>query len=120
MISQMNSEPERNTPGDLASVLLPEDSAQEEALGALQAENQRLKDSVLEERFCWIVVCIILFNTTIFANVQTTGVPFAILFLQLLLILVLARKFGVEQITRFIDRLIDGWSRGQRPPTASD
>lgn len=96
-------------------------SAQDEALAALERENQALKDARLEERFCWIVFSIILFDMAVFSTVQATGVPIAILFLQLLLIIVLARKCGVEQIVRFIDKILDGWmKRGSDLPSKND
>ncbi|MBU8542996.1 MULTISPECIES: hypothetical protein [Roseomonadaceae] len=112
----MSSEPDSNPPDSplgriFASgrVSRPPEMAQEQAIAALEEEVQALKDGRLEERFCWILVSVILFNTTIFANTQTTGVPLAIVFLQIILLSVLARKCGMEYIVRFLDRIVDGW-----------
>lgn len=112
----MSSEPDSSPPdsplGRLfasGSVPLSSGMAQEQAIAALEEEVQALKDARLEERFCWILVSIIFFDMAIFANIQTTGVPLAIVFLQVILLSVLARKCGMEYIVRFLDRIIDGW-----------
>lgn len=83
----------------------------EDAQARLEAENVALKDAIREERFGWILLSIILFDMAMFANIQTTGVPIAILLLQALLLIVLARRLGVQEIVRIADRLIEGWSR---------
>ena len=88
---------------------------------ALEEEVAELKDRLHEERFGWIVLCIILFDTAVWANVQTTGVPIAIMVFQGLLLLVLARRLGIQEIVRLFDRLVEGWtSRGVTLPQNQD
>jgi hypothetical protein len=89
-------------------------SPQEEVIAQLQEENARLKDAIHEERFCWVVVSIILFDCAIFMRAETWAAPLSILALQLLLIIVIARKLGVQQIILFIDRVIDSYARSKK------
>lgn len=112
----MSLEPDRppqspRTLGQIFLDVLPQKHPLEDAVAALERENQALKDARLEERFCWILAATILFDMAIFANIQTVGVPLAILGLELLLIVVLARKCGVQQIVLFIDRVVDGLTK---------
>lgn len=114
----MNSEPDSGPPDpSLGKIFLssiapsPSGMAQEQAIAALEEEVQALKDARLEERFCWVLACTIFFNMAIFANIQTVGVPLVILFLQVILLSVLARKCGMEYIVRFLDRIVEGWAK---------
>jgi len=111
----MNSAPESAPPPDLEHVLVPREVGPSgqlaSAFAELEKENAALRDAIKEERFCWILLSIVLFDIAVFASVQTTGVPLAILALQLVLLVVVAKRLGVEQVIRLVDRCIDGWAR---------
>lgn len=111
----MNTEPETISPPDLPGLLGSASTPQDEALAKLEEQIESLRDALREERFCWILLCIILFDTAIFASVKTTGVPIAIVLLEIGFLVVLAKKLGVEQIVRLVDRIIDGWSKRGGP-----
>ncbi len=101
-----------NTPlNDLTATLEPPKSSKDEAFATLERENAELRDAIKEERFCWILLSIILFDMSVFSTVSTTGVPLAILGLELLFIIVIAKKHGVQQVILFVDRVIDGLIR---------
>lgn len=85
-------------------------SAPEDAMARLQAELERVNDSRREERFCWIVTVMILLNALFFERIETTGVALTLLILQLVLVFVLAKRLGVEQLVLLLNRIIDGWS----------
>lgn len=97
-----------NSASDDLRALEAAGTPQDDALAILESQNAELRDARLEERFCWILLSTILFDVAVFATVSTTGVPLAILALELLLVLRLAHKCGVSQIIVFVDRVIDG------------
>lgn len=70
-----------------------------------QREIEKLKDSAREERFCWIVVCMILFDCFAFVSFKDWGASLSILILEILLLLVMARKHGVEDLIAIIDKI---------------
>jgi hypothetical protein len=81
------------------------------AAGELGEDVERVTDDRAEERFIWIVICIILFDCFIFANMQSWSGPLVIGIIELVLIIALAKKLQVDQIanmlTRFMDRVGD-------------
>ncbi len=105
------------TPSDpqpLEAVLRPSSdpgqSKMEDAFALISDENVKLRDRLLEERFGWIVVCFVLFNAAILANFQTWTAALSVLVPELLLLILLARRFGLEQVTRLVDRIIEGYA----------
>jgi hypothetical protein len=92
----MNSEHDKPTRNSLASILTVRSTSQEEALAQRQNENTKLKDNILEERFCWILLSVILFDTAIFMNANNWAGPLSVLVIELLLIVVL-EHFDVAQ-----------------------
>lgn len=82
---------------------------QDEAFSNLQQKHARLIEQTLEERFCWIVVIIVLVDLDLFERMQTWAGPIVVLVLEAALLVVIARRLGVQEIIRVIDRIIDGW-----------
>jgi hypothetical protein len=81
------------------------------AAGELGEDVERATDNRSEERFIWIVVCIILFDCIVFMNMASVMGPVVIGIIELVLIIALAKKLQVDQIagllTRFMDRVGD-------------
>lgn len=81
------------------------------AAGELGEDVERAMDSRAEERFIWIVVCIVLFDCMIFMNMENWSGPLVIGIIELVLIIALAKKLRVDQIalllTRFMHRVGD-------------
>jgi hypothetical protein len=81
------------------------------AAGELGEDVERATDSRAEERFVWIVVCIILFDCLIFRDMESWTGPLVIGIIQLVLIIALAKKLQVDYVanllTRFMDRVGD-------------
>ena len=81
------------------------------AAGELGDDVERAIDNRSEERFIWIVVCIILFDCLIFMHMESWSGPLVIGIIELVLIIALAKKLQVDQIagllTRFMDRVGD-------------
>jgi hypothetical protein len=91
----------------------PEDESPKLAAAAGELGNnaERANDNRGEERFIWIMVCIVLFDCMVFMNMDNWMGPLIIGIIQIFLIIALAKKLRVEEIasvlTRFIDRVGD-------------
>jgi hypothetical protein len=72
----------------------------------LQQEIVREKDARNEDRFFFIVVCIILFNIMIFTVMPNVGGPIAVLILELLVLIPLAKRMGMQEIATNLDRVL--------------
>lgn len=60
-----------------------------------------------EERFAWLLCCIILFDCFAFSNMSNWTGPIVIGIMQLVLIIGLARKLRVEEIGKMLSRFMD-------------
>ncbi len=81
------------------------------AASELGDDVEKIEDRRGEERFVWIVICIILFDCLIFMHMESWSGPLVIGVIELVLIIALAKKLRVEEIakllTRFMDRVGD-------------
>lgn len=73
----------------------------------LQEQIQQLKDSKREDRFVFITVAILLLNVVFFSVMPTFGGPLALVILELIILVPLARKLGMEEIVQIISRTLD-------------
>lgn len=84
-----------------------EDGMADSQVAALEQDLEKLKDSFREERFCWALAILILLDVIFFTRIDGGwGAPITILFLEVILLLVLARKWGVEDLTDVIDKIV--------------
>jgi hypothetical protein len=88
------------------------EDAIDEAKAALEAQLSAEKDARNEERFIWIVVCTILVNVIWFRNASNPVLPLVILVLELLVLVVVARRMGIDDIVSLVDRLLHSVGRG--------
>ena len=73
---------------------------------SLQKELENIKDERLEERFCWALSLLILLNVFFFTSIDNWAGVLSILFLQLVLFIILARKCGMEDLTDILDKYV--------------
>ncbi|MGR3823841.1 MAG: hypothetical protein ACU0A5_14830 [Salipiger marinus] len=73
----------------------------------LQEELERVKDARREDAFAFIIICILLFNIVFFTVMPTSGGPLALLILELLILVPLAQKMGMENVVQIISRVLD-------------
>jgi len=105
----MNSEEEPPKPApdtSSANIFSATVSKKDQELERLQSENQNLKDLRKEERFGWIVALLALINYLLLKDVQNLLAPLIVFILELIALLVLARRSGMEYIEIIISRLI--------------
>lgn len=78
-----------------------------QALAEAQEENAGVKDDRREERFLWVCACVVLFDCAIFMNANNFGGPLIVGIIELLALVILARRLGVEEVKELIFGLID-------------
>lgn len=79
----------------------------DEQIQALQEELTQERDARREERFVFIVIAILLLNVVFFSVMETFGGPLALLVVELIILIPLARRMGMEEIAGTINRVID-------------
>lgn len=75
----------------------------------LAQENTKLKDILHEERLLWCIAFIVLFDSFFFIHMSHWGGPIAILILQIIVILLLSKRYNVEELYNLLDRLLHYW-----------
>jgi len=90
-----------------SAVSYGEVSKKDQQIEELQEEVQFEKDARQEERFVWIVVCVILLDVVFFSVMPSFGGPIALLVLQLLFLIPLANRMGMQEISRILSRVLD-------------
>ena len=92
------------------SDLLPENepvSTYDEQIAQLERQLEHERDARREERFVFIVVCVVLLDVVFFSVMPSFGGPLALLVLQLLVLIPLARRMGMEEVARILSRVLD-------------
>lgn len=107
----MNTIPEKPG-GDFAQLAGDEKTPKDAALAALESELQAEKDARREERFIWIVISVTLIDVIWLRNSPNPTFPVIVLILELIALLVIARRMGVSDFVHLMDRILHGF--GQR------
>ncbi len=106
---ELNNFPDgSNSVLDLTSAPHPKEAALEQ----VQQELNEIKDSQKEERFYWISAVIVVFDIFTFQKMSTWGAPISITVLEIIVLICLARKFGVKDIWTLTEKLIGKWNGG--------
>ena len=85
----------------------PVPTKQEQQIQELQDELTAEKDARREDRFIFIVVSVILLDIVFFTLMPTFGGPLALLVLELLVLIPLARRMGMEEIATIINGVMN-------------
>lgn len=80
-----------------------------------QLENQleAERDHRREDRFLAVVIVMILLDLLLLNSSQAISVPLIVLVLELLFLIVVAKRLGVEQIAGILDRLLNRFAQRQ-------
>ena len=84
-----------------------EASKKDQQIQELQDELAEEKDARREERFVWIVVSVMLLDIAFFSVMPSFGGPIALLVLQLLVLIPLAKRLGMEEVAQILSRVLD-------------
>lgn len=80
-----------------------------EALEAIQQELEKERDARKEERFIWLCAVLLLFDIFAFKDMATWSGPIVIGVIQLVFIVAIGRKWGMDHIWTLTERLVDKW-----------
>lgn len=107
-----SSEDEKESLNNLFSEDIGSDSEEslDDAFSDVSSELTNLRRQLHEERFCWVVVSIILLDVVFFDKETVWAIPVVIMLLELILILVIAQRLGVATISAFLYRIIDSYA----------
>ncbi len=72
----------------------------------LQEALTEERDARKEERFVFIILAVLLLDIVFFSVMPTFGGPLALLVLELLVLIPLARRMGMEEIAKIMSRVI--------------
>jgi hypothetical protein len=97
----------RDQEPEVIDEFLPQrETLRDEQLSALQEELAAERDARREDRFIFIVALVILFNVVFFTVMPNFGGPLALLGLELLILIPLAKRMGMQEIAAMLDRVI--------------
>lgn len=100
--------PSENKPHEnLTDLLVEEPTLKDEQIERLQSLLDDERDARLEERFIYIVILVIIFDIVFFSIMQNFGGPLALLMLELLILIPIARRMGMEEIATMIDGVLN-------------
>lgn len=93
---------------------LPEDekSGDDDALASLSQRYQDLDKKSKEDKFLFAFVFLLVMDFLVFPGCESWGAPVALTILQIIFLLILARKYEVREVGQLLDRVID--SMGSR------
>ena len=72
----------------------------------LEDKIQAEIDTKLEERFCWILAFLILFDSHFLMSASNFSGPLVVGLLELILLFIFAKKLGVDEVLPFIDKVL--------------
>ena len=94
-------------------------TAQDESAAQLEQRYAALRAKMGEERYIWTLVVILLVDFVVFERIGNWAASLAIMAIEAVLLVVIARKCGVPDVIMLIDKIGDFYGRAKRPPSAS-
>lgn len=88
----------------------------DEAIAQLESEKQQLENKHYEERFVWIVVCIVLFDALIFIQMANWAGALVIGVIQLIAMVIIADRCNVDAVKPIIDKMAGGFAKHVHKP----
>lgn len=83
-----------------------EPSKKDQQIAELQSQLEAERDGRKEDRFVGIVCIVLLLDVVFFSVMETFGGPIALLVLQLLILIPLAKRMGMEEIAEILSRVL--------------
>lgn len=105
-IEQMPSDENELSADGIQELLDDAVTHRDEQIEKLQEDLAEERDARREERFLFIFVCIIIFDIAFFTVMPSFGGPIALMILELLVLVPLARRMGMEEIATLFDRVL--------------
>lgn len=89
------------------SLLTDENGKKDQQIAELQADLAAERDARREDRFVGLVVIVILLDISVFSVMPTFGGPLALLVLQLLVLIPLASRMGMEEVKTILSNVLN-------------
>lgn len=83
-----------------------EPTVRDDLVAELQGSLEDERDARVEERFVFIVILVLLLDVVFFSVMPSFGGPIALLILELLILIPLAKRMGMEEIAKLLDRVL--------------
>lgn len=87
------------------------DQALVEKIEALEARLEREQDGRREDRFVCLLVVLMLLDILLLNGAVNVSVGIIVFVLQLVFLLVVAKRMGVEQIAGILDRILNTFAK---------
>lgn len=107
LIEKIMRPQERKPHEDLAELLIEKPTVKDDQIERLQQRLNYEQDARREERFVYIVVLVILLDVVFFSIMPSFGGPISLLILELLILIPLAKRMGMEEIASVLDRVLN-------------
>ena len=88
-------------------IVSSEVTKKDQQLSELQERLTSEQDARKEDRFVFIVLIVMLLDVVFFTIMPTFGGPIALLILQLLVLIPLANRMGMQEISQLLSRVLD-------------
>jgi hypothetical protein len=89
----------------------PEANAETDELATARLEISRLRKEINEERFAWCLVIIIAVDILYLPNIKSTVGIIGVLVFQALLLVILGRRWGIDDVERWVNLVVGKASR---------
>lgn len=86
-----------------------ETDPRDELISSLQEQLIQANDRRGEERFAWFASLNVIADLFVFPSLTSWSAPISIAIIQILLLIVLGRKWGVDDIWTLTEKMIDKW-----------
>jgi len=83
-----------------------EPSKQDQQIQELQSQLEYERDGRKEDRFVGIVCLVLLLDVVFFSVMETFGGPLALLVLELLILIPLAKRMGMQEVAQILSRVL--------------
>jgi len=95
----------------LNTALNEKPSPKDQKIEALESDLEKERDQRKEERFLFIVAVMIILNVFSFQNMDTWGGPISVVIIEIILILAISKRSGMEHIIPIVERLTGSWNK---------
>lgn len=89
-----------------------DEESKDRLIASLQEQLLRETDKRGEERFAWFASLNVIADLFVFPTLSTWSASISIAVIQILLLIVLGRKWGVDDIWTLTEKMIDKWDGG--------
>jgi hypothetical protein len=83
-----------------------EPTTQERQIAELQEQLTQERDGRREDRFVGLVCLVILLDIVFFSVMHTSGAPLALVVLELLILIPVARRMGMEEVAQILNGFV--------------